>query len=254
VRGAAASPPCEDTGPAPAGAVSGVRIDIVDQPEAGRATGTVVVIDVLRAFTTAAYAFAAGVREIRPVSTIDEAVADRGPGVLLLGEEDGLPVRDFDLDNSPEAMADRRLPGAVVVQRTTAGTQGLVAARRAQRLFAASFVCAAATASAVAAAVPAGAVTLVVTGSHSADRGDEDRACAEYLAGLLDGARPAPGPYLDRVLASAAAQKFLDPEQPDFPAADPGRCAELDRFGFSMPVTATGGRLVMRAQQKAPAG
>jgi 2-phosphosulfolactate phosphatase len=230
---------------------SEVEIDIVDLPAAGRATGTVVVIDVLRAFTTAAYAFAAGAREIRPVSTIEEAVADRGPGILLLGEQDGLPVRGFDLDNSPAAMADQRLPGVVVVQRTTAGTQGLVAARRARRLLAASFVCAAATANA---AGTADAVTMVVTGSHSADRGDEDRACAEYLAGLLEGARPAPGPYLERVLESAAAQKFLDAAQPEFPAADVGRCAELDRFGFSMPVEEAGGRLIMRAQQKAPAG
>ena len=39
--------------------------------------GVVVVIDVLRAFTTAAFAFAAGAREIVLVSTVDEALALR---------------------------------------------------------------------------------------------------------------------------------------------------------------------------------
>jgi 2-phosphosulfolactate phosphatase len=41
------------------------------------ATDTVVVIDVIRAFTTAAFAFAAGARDIIPVSTVDEALALR---------------------------------------------------------------------------------------------------------------------------------------------------------------------------------
>ena len=40
---------------------------------AGEATGHVVVIDVLRAFTTAAYAFAAGIEEIELVATPEEA-------------------------------------------------------------------------------------------------------------------------------------------------------------------------------------
>ena len=50
--------------------------------------GTVVVIDVIRAMTTAAYAFAAGVRDIVPAGTVDEALAlrDRFPGALVMGE------------------------------------------------------------------------------------------------------------------------------------------------------------------------
>ena len=39
----------------------------------GEATGTVVVIDVLRAFTTAAYAFATGAADITLVGEIEEA-------------------------------------------------------------------------------------------------------------------------------------------------------------------------------------
>jgi 2-phosphosulfolactate phosphatase len=42
-----------------------------------QATGTVVVIDVLRAFTTAAYAFAAGAADITLVGATEEAFALR---------------------------------------------------------------------------------------------------------------------------------------------------------------------------------
>ena len=48
----------------------------------------VVVIDVLRAFSTAAYAFAAGAAEIILVATIEEALALRlrHPGWFMVGE------------------------------------------------------------------------------------------------------------------------------------------------------------------------
>ena len=41
---------------------------------AAEARGMVVVIDVLRAFTTAAYAFHLGAKEIRCVGSVDEAL------------------------------------------------------------------------------------------------------------------------------------------------------------------------------------
>ena len=51
------------------------------------ATGVVVVIDVLRAFSTAAYAFAAGVEDITLVNTIEHALEwkDKIPGSLTMG-------------------------------------------------------------------------------------------------------------------------------------------------------------------------
>ena len=60
----------------------------------GDATGAVIASDVLRAFTTAAFAFAAGARDILLVSTVAEALALRArfPGSFVMGEVDGLPV------------------------------------------------------------------------------------------------------------------------------------------------------------------
>lgn len=50
------------------------------------ATGIVVVIDVIRAFTTAAFAFDAGARDVVLVSTVEEALnlRERMPGALVM--------------------------------------------------------------------------------------------------------------------------------------------------------------------------
>src|SRR5262245_25502813 len=88
---------------------------------AAAAHGAVVVIDVLRAFTTAAYAFAAGAREIVLVSTPEQAFALRGrwPRTLLVGESGGRPIPGFDHGNSPAAMQALDLHDATVVLRSS---------------------------------------------------------------------------------------------------------------------------------------
>lgn len=66
-------------------------------------SGIVVAVDVLRAFTTAAYAFAAGASSIWLVGTVEEAL-ERGqaiPGSLVMGEEHGRRPSGFDFSNSP---------------------------------------------------------------------------------------------------------------------------------------------------------
>lgn len=115
-----------------------MKINRATLADCSRIRGTVVVIDVLRAFTTAAYAFAAGAKEIILVSEIGEAFAlkDDLRNVLLMGEADGLPVRGFDYGNSPSALAGVDLAGVTLVQRTTAGTQGVVRTGQATRILA----------------------------------------------------------------------------------------------------------------------
>jgi len=76
------------------------RLSIED---AGAATGPVVVIDVVRAFTAAAFALGAGARDIVLVETVEEAFHLRStfPGSLLMGEEMGEPIPGFDSGSSP---------------------------------------------------------------------------------------------------------------------------------------------------------
>ena len=215
-----------------------------------RETDTVVAIDVLRAFSTAAYALAAGVDSIVLVSTIEEAFAlkDRLPGVLLMGEVGGLPIEGFDFDNSPAPFETLNLLGRRMVQRTSAGTQGIVRSRNARHLLAASFCCAGATIEYLRRLNPE-RVTLVPTGRGENDgQGDEDVACADYLEALLKGERPDGVPYLKRVRESRAGRKFLDPGQPDFPPRDLERCMEIDRFPFALVVHREEGLLLMRKE------
>jgi 2-phosphosulfolactate phosphatase len=212
----------------------------------GAATGAVVVIDVIRAFTTAAYAFAAGAREILLVSTVEEALAlrERMPGALVMGEVNGLPVTGFDLDNSPAALIACDLAGRRLIQRTSHGTQGAVRSHQAETLLAASLVCASATARYIRSLAPA-SVTFVITGDTTDRDGDEDAACADYIAALLQGERPDPLPFLQRVRAAAAARHLAELPRPELSAADLACCLAVDRFDFVLQVQRREGLLVM---------
>jgi len=111
-------------------------------------SGTVVVIDVLRAFTTAAYLFAAGVEDIALVSSIEEAIIIKHshPDFLLAGEFNSYPIQDFDFGNSPSSFLNVDLHEKHFIQRTTCGTQGVVQSILASDILLASLCCVSATA------------------------------------------------------------------------------------------------------------
>lgn len=208
-------------------------------------TGTVVVVDVLRAFTTAAEALAARPARYELVASVEEAFARRraDPDVVLLGEVDAITVDGFDLGNSPVEMAAADVTGRSLVHRSSAGTQGVVRATAAERILVSSFVVASATAAAVSGDEQ---VTFCVTGRHSGLDGDEDLAAAEliwaHVRHLRDGAGvPDPTPYLARVARSSAGRRFLDPEQGHLHPADVHAAVALDRHTFAMAVRRTVG-------------
>ena len=108
------------------------------------AGGVAVVIDVLRATTTIAYALEAGAREVIPCLEVDEAraMADNLPKgeAVLGGERGGVAIPGFDLANSPEQFTPQRVAGKTVIFTTTNGTAAMVHARRAARILAGAFV------------------------------------------------------------------------------------------------------------------
>ncbi|MEV6357052.1 2-phosphosulfolactate phosphatase [Streptomyces hydrogenans] len=138
-----------------------------------------VVVDVMRAYTVAAWAFARGAEKIVLAESTADALAltDRHPGWVAL--KDGPPAPGFDLVNSPGLLRSADLSGRTVVQKTTAGTVGALAVKHAPLVLCAGFVVAEATAR-VLRAGGYGEVTFVVTGEDG--RADEDLACAEYIA------------------------------------------------------------------------
>jgi 2-phosphosulfolactate phosphatase len=215
-------------------------------------TGPAVVIDVLRAFTSAAYACAAGAEAIYLVGEVAQAFALRSriPDALLMGEVGGAPIAGFDFSNSPGPYLGRDLSGRRLIQRTSHGTQGIVRATQAGPLLAASFACAEATVRWLQHHA-ADTVTFVITGWEVEPAvgdlwGDEDAACAGYLEARLQGHAPDPAPYLARVYASPTGRLFGDPAYPHYPAADLDYCTRLDVVDFALPVQREGELYVLR--------
>lgn len=208
------------------------------------ASGLVVVIDVLRAFSNAAYAFSVGAESITLVSDAQEALdlKARTPGALVIGEVDGLPPEGFDFGNSPTEIIQHDLRGKHLIQRTSAGTQGVIRSVNAGTLFAASFVVAGATVRAIQRLEPE-KVTFVITGRYF---DGEDKACADYLAARLCGQTPDPAPYLDRV-RNALELSHMPPDRFPNIVSDLDYCTRLDAFPFALPITYENGRPVMRA-------
>jgi 2-phosphosulfolactate phosphatase len=101
-------------------------IDIALTPAELRPAGTAVVIDVLRATSTATQALAAGYKRVLCVDSVERASELRAPGRVLAGERNCLMPADFDQGNSPQAAL--RVRGAELVLATTNGAPAIVAA------------------------------------------------------------------------------------------------------------------------------
>src|SRR5439155_21375384 len=84
------------------------------------------IVDVFRAFTTAAFCIAAGAREIVLVADHEQALALKrdDPSLFLTGEIGGRPIAGFDVGNSPSAIERLDLSGRRVVQAHQLGNAG----------------------------------------------------------------------------------------------------------------------------------
>jgi len=215
---------------------------------AQRAQGTVVIVDVFRAFTTAAVAFARGARQIILVADPREALSlrERGLGELVMGEVAGRRPEGFDFGNSPYELSQADVAGKVLIQSTRAGTVGACAAEWASGLYAASLVVARATAEALRRANPP-LVTIVAMGAEGRVRSDEDEQCALYLRNLLEGRQPDRECVRRLVAAGAEAAKYGDPARPHFHPMDREIALQIDSIGLAMRVTRENGLLVARA-------
>jgi len=214
------------------------------------ARGTVVVIDVLRAFTTAAYALDRGAREIQLVSTPEEALRLKAadPELLLVGEVGGRPIPGFDHGNSPERMAALELGGRRIVLRSSSGVQGaLRSCATCTGLLLGSLVTASATARAASAL--GGDVTLLAMGSDQGPDGPEDDACADLLQALLRREPCDLAAIASAVRASPAARLAFDPRVDWITPGDVECALAIDRFDFAIEARAQGGRIVARASR-----
>lgn len=217
---------------------------------AQEAEGTVVIIDVYRAFTTEAVAFQRGVEKIILVAEVDEALAllDRGVGELCVGEVGGKRPDGFDFNNSPYEISRADVAGKTLIHSTRAGTVGVAAAEKADVIYGGALVSAQATAAAILEAEP-DVVTLVAMGWAARERTDEDEQCALYLRNLLLGRKPDVDAVRALVLAGQESQKFGDPAQPHFYAEDRDLALAINSAPFAVRIAREDGLLVARIER-----
>jgi len=214
---------------------------------ATQAAGAVAIIDVFRAFSTAAVVLSNGAAKITMVGSVDEALALRnsGGGDICMGEVSGRMPAGFDFGNSPFEVSGIDFHGKSIIQRTSAGTQGIVAASKADRLYAAALVTASATARALRSSAPS-VITLVAMGNNATARADEDELCALHLRNVLEGRRGNPQAVCEMILAGGEVARFLDPARPDSHPTDLEIALDIDRYDFAIRVRLEAGRPVAR--------
>jgi 2-phosphosulfolactate phosphatase len=118
----------------------------------------------------------------------------------------------------------------------------------ADRLFAASFVVAKATALHIQQINPE-VVSFIITGESMGRDGDEDRACGEYIQLLIMGEDQDPRIFSQRVATSSVGQFFKLSQNPYISDKDFDLSIEADRFSFSLPIMREEDLWVMRAEK-----
>ena len=216
---------------------------------ATEACGTAIIIDVYRAFTTAAVALSRGADKIILVAEIEEALKlrERGLGELCIGEVGGMRPDGFDLGNSPYEMSRADVKGMTLIQSTRAGTVGVSTARGADKIYAGSLVVAGATANAVLRHKP-DVVSIVAMGSEGVERTDEDEQCALYMRNLVQGRGPDKEAVKSLILVGAESQKYGDPARPHFHPRDKEMALRIDHFPFAIRVNREDGLMIARPE------
>ncbi|MGW8484925.1 2-phosphosulfolactate phosphatase [Streptomyces sp. NPDC055886] len=211
--------------------------------ELTRTPSVAVVVDVMRAYTVAAWAFAGGAEKIVLAESQADALALKARNPEWVALKDGPPAPGFDAVNSPGLLRSVDLGGRTVVQKTTAGTVGALAVKEASLVLCAGFVVAEATARLLRQR-GCDAVTFVVTGEEG--RAEEDLACAQYIAGRATESGADAGAFVRRAAESRAAAELTEGVRQGAHPDDVALCLELDRFPFAMVTAQEDSLMVLR--------
>ena len=206
---------------------------------ARRANGITVVIDVFRAFTVTPLLFHLGAQKVILVDHAEEAfsIKSKSNDIILAGEVDEQLIPGFDLGNSPSELILKGpgfLKGKLVVQRTTAGVNGVIkAVSQAEVAVLGSYVMAKAISRYILSQNPLPeVVTLVAMGRRGVTKAPEDEGCADYLEHLLTGSYYDHLETLERIVFGETAQKFIRGDKMYLPREDPLFCLQRDLFDF----------------------
>lgn len=205
------------------------------------ATGTTIIIDVFRAFSTACYAFEKGIQKIYPVGDIELAykLKKQHPDYILVGEREEQKPKGFDFGNSPAQLIKANISTTTMVHTTSAGTQGIANASKAREILSGSFVNAGAIIRYIGKKQPE-TVSLVCMGYACEYPTDEDTLCAQYIKNELEG-KPNNFAKMVKTIRSGDGARFFDPEKQSWsPQEDFNLCLDLNRFNFVLKVEKEG--------------
>lgn len=200
---------------------------------ARQARGLTVIIDVFRAFTVACYVFRNGAEKIIPVQNVESALKlhKDNPGYILTGERFEKKVPGFDFGNSPTQIEKVDFTGKTVVQTTSAGTWGLVNAKKASLLITGSFVNADAIIRYIN-SINTENISLVAMGYSGKQPADEDLFCAEYIKNSLEG-KKTDFAFMVKKLKTGSGKRFFKSENKKHsPPNDFYLCTQKGIFDF----------------------
>lgn len=201
---------------------------------AAEAEGLTVIIDVFRAYTTAAYLFANQAEKIFIVSRIETArkLKNELDNTVLIGERNGIKIDDFDFNNSPYFIAQNNFAGKKIILSTSAGTKGIIAAENADEIITGSFVNIAAAAAYIKQKKPE-LVSLVAMGNNGVRDAAEDNLYVQELEKILKGKRPLAEAEIKKRLRSPAGDRFfVEATQSEMPKEDFDYSLNINKFDF----------------------
>lgn len=211
---------------------------------AKKATGLTIIIDIFRAATVAAFILDKGARYIIPASTKEEAfiLKKQNKDYILVGEEKGYKIPEFDYGNSPSELEHADLKSKIIIHRSSTGTQGILIARKADQIIFGSFP-----------------ILSVITNYIKNENikklslvamdgiGSEDEMFADFVIAKLNGNINDINLVKKLLLKHKGTERFLDPKQPEFPKEDFDLCLKLDLFNFVPLVLEEQGRKIIKA-------
>lgn len=201
---------------------------------AKKAEGLTVVIDVFRAFSLECYLYDMGVKEIRPVGTIEEAfrLKELIPDSVLVGERGGKKCEGFDFGNSPSTIPREAVEGKTIIHTTSAGTQGIVNAVSASEIITGSLVNAKAVAEYILNKNPE-TVSIICMGNAGVRPAKEDELCGEYIKSILEGRELSDIAKRAAALQFDGGEHFFNTDMQDiYPEGDFHMCIKYNRFPF----------------------
>jgi len=196
--------------------------------------GSLVIIDVFRAFSTSAWLLANGAEKILSVSQLEHAylLHEKNPETLLMGERDGFIQPGFHYGNSPESIRDKDFTGKTIIHTSSSGTQGLVlASKYADEVLPGNLLNARAICQYL---KQAGRkeIHLIAMGFPEPSRGEEDYWCAQYMYDLLTKDNVCYKPFEMKIRYAYRDREKDFVQSGRWNPGDMDLCLQADRFNF----------------------